>query len=222
MLRTGQPYSSGSAPDGASGSNGAPTAGAAAGESSSHRARAARGPTDLEGLTAAMGVQEGDQEGREQAQDDAESAAGGARTAAARAGQAAAALKAADAVLDAAAWDRLLSAARIQLVCGDLKKQLTGRRGLAGSFQAATLGCMHVHLASPQHGLASMLTRGAPLLIEGADNFVQLNNEQAAAFQQRAVEIASGTDGEGKSALEQAELGGAAAVQPGCTLLLRK
>ncbi len=202
MLRTGTPYSP---------NHDAPADGDSS--SSSHRARAAQGPTSLEGLTEAVAEQQGT--------DDAPPAAAhaeGEETAAETAK-----LRALEAAADAAAWSRLLGHCKIQLATGDLRRQLTGRRALAGSFHAATLGHMHAHLAGAAHGLGDVLAPGAPLLVETACNMVQLNKEQVAAFEARVSEMVCGEGGGGGSscfsAVDSAGEGGWA--PPGHLLFLR-
>ncbi|KAF8056344.1 DAB1 [Scenedesmus sp. PABB004] len=172
--------------------------GGSAAAGGAHRANAARGPTSMERLAepAEHGPQDGAQpqppppapaqSGEQQEQQQARG------THAAAAAAELEQVAAAEAAATAAAVSRLLGAARVRLLCGDLRKSLTGRAGHAGRFGAATLGHRHVHLLGGEHGLAPLLARGAPLLVESAANLVQLNDEQAAAFEARVVELARG------------------------------
>lgn len=65
---------------------------------------------------------------------------------------------------------------RLHLVCGDFAKQLSGRRALKGAFDVATVGVMHAHLLRGQHKLGEVLAPGAVVLVEGAQNLVQVGN----------------------------------------------
>ena len=63
---------------------------------------------------------------------------------------------------------------RIHCVSGDFVKQLSGRRALKGVFDVATVGVMHAHLLRAQHKLADVLAPGAVVLVESAQNLVQV------------------------------------------------
>jgi hypothetical protein len=159
-----------------------------------------------------QGEQQQQEEHQEQQQQEEQQRTADARE---RARAEEAALRARDAALDAAAWRRLLSRARVRLACGDLRRAVTGRPALAGKFRAATLGHMHLHLAGAAHGAAAALAPGAPLLIEGARNMVQLSDAQAAAFECKAAEIAAaGGFGRAECAPQAAAAGCGPAVGP--------
>lgn len=63
---------------------------------------------------------------------------------------------------------------RLHFVCGDFVKQLSGKRSLKGAFDVATVGVMHAHLLRAQHKLGDTLSPGAVVLVEGAQNLVQV------------------------------------------------
>jgi hypothetical protein len=63
---------------------------------------------------------------------------------------------------------------RLHLVCGDFVKQLSGKRALKGVFNVATVGVMHAHLLRSQHKLGDVLAPDAVVLVEGAQNLVQV------------------------------------------------
>ncbi|KAF6252475.1 hypothetical protein COO60DRAFT_1672301 [Scenedesmus sp. NREL 46B-D3] len=101
-------------------------------------------------------------------------------------------LAALEAAIAAASIERFVSSTRIYLLCGDLKRSLTGRPKFAGTFNAATVGHRHVHLLNAESGLAAVLKQpGGVVFVETGQNMVQLNDEQAAAFEQRVAELAA-------------------------------
>ncbi|WIA35130.1 hypothetical protein OEZ86_003610 [Tetradesmus obliquus] len=101
-------------------------------------------------------------------------------------------LAALEAATTAASIERFVSSTKIFLLCGDLKRSLTSKPKFAGKFAAATVGHRHVHLLSPETGLAGVLQQpGGAVFVETGQNMVQLNDEQTAAFKQRAAELAA-------------------------------
>lgn len=62
---------------------------------------------------------------------------------------------------------------RLHFACGDFVK-LSGRRALKGAFNVVTVGVMHAHLLRAQHKLGDVLGPGATVLVEGAQNIVQV------------------------------------------------
>lgn len=63
---------------------------------------------------------------------------------------------------------------RLHFVCGDFVKQLSGKRALKGFFNVATVGVMHAHLLRGQHKLGDALAPGAVVLVESAQNLIQV------------------------------------------------
>lgn len=63
---------------------------------------------------------------------------------------------------------------RVHCVSGDFVKQLSGKRVLKEAFKVATVGVMHAHLLRGPHKLADTLAPGAVVLVEGAQNLVQV------------------------------------------------
>jgi hypothetical protein len=101
-------------------------------------------------------------------------------------------LAAQEAAITAASIQRLVTTTKIYLLSGDLKRSLTGKAKFAGKFAAATVGHRHVHLLSAESGLAGVLKQqGGVVFVETGQNMVQLNDEQAAAFEQRVAELAA-------------------------------
>jgi hypothetical protein len=90
-----------------------------------------------------------------------------------------------------AAVQQLTASVRVFLLTGDLQRSLTGKASYAGRFAAATVGHRHVHLLGPEYGLAGVMQDSAPVLVETAANMVQLNGQQAAAFEGKLLELAA-------------------------------
>jgi dynein assembly factor 3 len=182
-----------------------------------HRANAARGPTSLANLAAAQAataaVDSQEHEEQEQAQKQLQALQlCGTETVTACAAQPAVAdstheegtkqqqqhddeltqLAVQETAISAVAVQRVVSTTKIYLLSGDLKRSLTGKPKFAGKFAAATVGHRHVHLLAAESGLAGVLRqRSGVVFVETGQNMVQLNDEQAAAFEQRVAELAA-------------------------------
>jgi Domain of unknown function (DUF4471) len=63
---------------------------------------------------------------------------------------------------------------KLHIVCGDFVKQLSAKRTLQGAFNVATVGVMHAHLLRSQHRLRDILAPGAVVLVESAQNLLQV------------------------------------------------
>jgi hypothetical protein len=180
-----------------------------------HRADAARGPTSKERLGAEMAAAA---EGGCRTSAPAAAADSNAPRTSDSIVEAddadAAAERDAAAALEAVRW--LAGHARVVMLSGDPARALVPR-GTAtaavlspGSVKAASLGHRHVHLlagsapdvdscsrssssgdsSSPPSPLVHLLAHGAPLLIEGADGLLQLNQEQTCGFEDRVTALA--------------------------------
>lgn len=101
------------------------------------------------------------------------------------------ALQALEATITQLAIAQLVATTKVYLLCGDLKRNLTGKSKYAQYFTVATIGHRHVHLLSPECGLAKVLKPKGLVFTESGQSMVQLNHEQVNAFEDKVIEMAA-------------------------------